>query len=111
MLQKDDDQHLGISIFYIEGCPISWTSNRQTTIATSTSEVEYIGQFNAGKGALWLKKFVHELGLQDVTPVTIFGDNQAAITLSKDPVSHSKSKHMDIKFHWQREQVEKNEII
>ena len=43
-------------------------------------------------------------------PVTIFGDNQAAITLSKDPVSHSKSKHMDIKFHWQPEQVEKNEI-
>ena len=58
------------------------------------------------------------IGLQDdvngKTPVTIFGDNQAAIliTLSnlKDPVSHSKSKHMDIKFHWQREQVEKNEV-
>jgi len=55
----------------------------------------------------------YETGLQDITnkiPVTIFGDNQAAITLSKDSVSHSKSKHMDIKFHWQPEQVEKNEI-
>jgi hypothetical protein len=51
--------------------------------------------------------------LQDITnkiPVTIFGGNQAEITLSKDPISHSKSKHMDIKFHWQREQLEKNEI-
>jgi hypothetical protein len=69
----------------------------------------------AGKEALWLKKFLHEIGLQNVTnkiPTTIFGDNQAAITLSKDPVSHSKSKHMDIKFHWQREQVEKkNDLI
>ena len=101
-------------IFYIEDCPISWTSNRQTTVATSSSEAEYIGQFNAGKEALWLKKFLSELGLQDVNnelPVTILGDNQAAITLSKDPVSHSKSKHMDIKFHWQREKVERNEII
>jgi hypothetical protein len=59
---------------------------------------------------------VHEIGqsiLQDITnkiPITIFGGNQAAITLLKDPVSHSKPKHMDIKFYWQREQVEKNEI-
>jgi hypothetical protein len=73
-------------------CPISWASNCQPTIATSSSEAEYIGQFNAGKEALWLKKFLNETGLQlqdDIngkTPVTIFGDNQAAITLSKDPV-------------------------
>ena len=109
LLQNGDDRHLDI-YFHINDCPISWTSNRQTTVATSSSEAEYIGQFNAGKEALWLKKFLHEIGLQDVTnkiPTTIFGDNQAAITLSKDPVSHSKSKHMDIKFHWQREQVEK----
>jgi hypothetical protein len=45
-------------IFYIEGCPISRTPNRQTTIATSSSEVEHIEQFNAGKEALWSKGFL-----------------------------------------------------
>jgi Reverse transcriptase (RNA-dependent DNA polymerase)/gag-polypeptide of LTR copia-type/GAG-pre-integrase domain len=99
-------------IFSINGCPISWSSNRQTTVATSSSEAEYIGQFNAGTEAMWLKKFLDELDLPNLstTPVTILGDNQAAITLSKDPISHSKAKHMDIKYHWQREKVERNEI-
>jgi hypothetical protein len=78
-------------IFSINGHPMSWSSNRQTIVATSSSEAEYIGQFNAGTEAIWLKKFLDELDLQNLStaPVTILGDNQAAIPLSKDPISHS----------------------
>jgi len=97
-------------MFWLANGPISWSSKRQSTIATSTTEAEYIGQFNAGTEACWIRKFLTELGFEQKDPTVIRGDNQTAIDLSRDPIQHSKAKHLDIKYHWQRQRVEEGDI-
>ena len=85
---------------------ISWSSKRQATVALSTCEAEYIGQTQAAKEAVWLKGLLNEIrpegGLQTVI---IYGDNQGAIALAKNPLHHGRAKHIDIQHHWVRGQI------
>lgn len=99
-------------IFLLSDGPVSWQSKRQTVVAVSTPEAEYIGQFNAAREAVWIRTFLEELGLRDLIaePLEILADNNPALKLSKDPTSHSRAKHMDIKFHWQRQEIERNTL-
>ena len=99
-------------IFWLANGPISWSSKRQTTVATSTAEAEYIGQFNAGTESVWIRKFLTELGFKHLASdaTVIHGDNETAIKLAKDPIQHSKAKHIQIKYHWQRERVEEGDF-
>lgn len=60
--------------------------------------------------ALWLRQLLSDLGFTLDRPLTILNDNNAAILLSRDPVHHDKSKHIDIRHHHLREQVEKGNI-
>jgi len=94
------------------GGPVSWSSKRQSTVATSSTEAEYIGQYNAAREATWIRSFLMELGLsyRDLIkePLVIKADNTAAESLSRDPTIHSRAKHMDVAYHWQRQQVERN---
>ena len=109
---KEERKSTSGYLFWLANGPISWSSKRQSTIATSTTEAEYIGQFNAGTEACWIRNFLTELGFENLVadPTVIHGDNQTAITLAKDPIQHSKAKHMDIKYHWQRQRVEEKDI-
>ena len=99
-------------IFFMSGGPVSWSSKRQSTVATSSTEAEYIGQFNAAREAIWIRTFLQELGYRDLIkdPLVIKADNSPAQSLSKDPTIHSKAKHLDIAYHWQRQQVERKAI-
>ena len=59
---------------------------------------------------MWLRKLVTELGSPQTTPTTIYEDNQSAIAMTKNPQFHGRSKHIDIKYHFIREQVNKGNI-
>jgi len=97
-------------IFSLAGGPVSWSSKRQSTVATSSTEAEYIGQYNAAREGVWIRSFLEELGYRDLIkdPLVIKADNTAAGSLSRDPTIHSRAKHLDIAYHWQRQQVERN---
>ena len=71
-------------------------------------EGEYIGQFNAAREATWIRLFLEELGFGDLVQkaTTIYADSNGARALAENPTSHSKAKHMEIKYYWQRQQVE-----
>jgi hypothetical protein len=79
-------------------------------VALSTCEAEYIGQTNATKEAIWLKRLFDkvrpELGLQAQATV-IYYDNQGAIALAKNPQFYARTKHIDIQHYFVREKVNK----
>lgn len=93
-------------IGYLYGSPISWSSKRQTTVAASSMEAEYVAGAEATKDVIWLRSLLRELGLNMDDATVLHVDNQSAIRLAHNPNSHAKSKHIDIKHHLIREQVE-----
>ncbi|GKF54652.1 ribonuclease H-like domain, reverse transcriptase, RNA-dependent DNA polymerase [Tanacetum coccineum] len=94
-------------IFYYGESPISWSTQKQaTTVALSSCESEFI----AATQALWLKRLLSRLTHSDKEKITILVDNKSAITLMKNPVFHGRSKHIDTKYHFIRECVERDDI-
>jgi transposase InsO family protein len=92
-------------LFTLANGPISWSSRKQRTTATSSTEAEYIAQCNATKEAVYLRQLLTELGRTPVGPTTLFADNTSAIALAQNPSLHSRTRHIDMQYHWTREKV------
>lgn len=88
--------------------PISWCSQRQPTVALSTTESEYIAASQTVKELIWVNLLLHELVPKKRDTPQLFIDNQSAIKLIKNPEFHKRTKHIDIKYHFIREQFEKH---
>ena len=92
-------------VFQISGGSISWKSRKQTSVALSSAEAEYMALAAAAQEALWLIQLTTELGSETTEPLTIYEDNQATISMTKNPQYHGRSKHVAIKYHFIREHV------
>ena len=91
--------------------PISWLSKKQPIVALSTSEAEYIALSSASQEAVWLKQLsTTTLRVSSNKPLTIMEDNQGAIAMSKNPIAHSRTKHIDIRYHYIREAIQEGLI-
>ncbi|XP_075170114.1 uncharacterized protein LOC142242423 [Haematobia irritans] len=97
-------------VFFIGNSVVSWESKKQQTVALSTTEAEYMAMSNASKEAIYLGKFLEELGYSDGSPIQLNVDNQGAIKLAMNPVYHNRTKHIDIKFHHVREVIRRKEV-
>ena len=97
-------------VFQIQSNTISWCSRRQSSVARSTTEAEYIALSNACQESVWLRRLFSDVELKQDGPTTIFEDNQGAIQLSKNPRFHNRSKHIDVSYHFIREQVQCNVV-
>ena len=91
------------------GGAVSWQSRLQRCIALSTTEAEYIAATEVCKEMLWMKEFLQELGLKQENYV-VHCDSQSAIHLCKNPMFHSKSKHIDVRYHWIRNVFEEKQL-
>ncbi|GJU34652.1 hypothetical protein Tco_1183006 [Tanacetum coccineum] len=92
------------------GCCLTyWFSKKQTALAISTTEAEYLSTGNACQQALWMKQALidYDVRLDDVP---IMCDNKGAIDLSKNPVQHSRTKHIEIRHHFLCDNVLKGHI-
>nr|GEY67742.1 ribonuclease H-like domain, reverse transcriptase, RNA-dependent DNA polymerase [Tanacetum cinerariifolium] len=98
------------TVFYFGNSPISWSSQKQPTVALSSCESEFMAATAATCQALWLQRLLNALISWKEEKVTIRVDNKSTITLMKNPVFHIRSKHIDIRYHFIRECVEKNQI-
>ena len=78
---------------------MAWQSRLQKCVALSTTEAEFLVIIEACKELLWLKKFLQELGLEQERYV-LHCDSQSAIHLSKNSSFHSRSKHINVRYHW-----------
>ena len=89
---------------------ISWRTSKQTCVALSTAEAEYVALSAAAQEAVWLKQLFIDLNINSNEPVKMYEDNQSAICLAENPKDHSKTKHIAIKYHYLRDLVANNEI-
>ncbi|GKD26557.1 retrovirus-related pol polyprotein from transposon TNT 1-94 [Tanacetum coccineum] len=89
---------------FVGSCLTSWLSKKQTALAISTTEAEYVSVEKACQQALSMKQALidYDIRLDDVP---IMCDNKGAIDLSKDPVQHSRTKHIEIRHHFLRDNV------
>ncbi|GJS40436.1 hypothetical protein Tco_0565479 [Tanacetum coccineum] len=89
---------------FVGCCLTSWFSKKQTALAISTTEAEYVSARKACQQALWMKQALidYDVRLDDVP---IMCDNKGAIDLSKNPVQHSRTKHIEIRHHFLRDNV------
>ena len=97
-------------VFTVGGGAISWKSKKQSCVALSTAEAEYIALSQAAQEAVWLRSLYVNLKLEMTAPTVVYEDNQSAICIAKNPQSHGRSKHIDIKYHFIREQVQQKTI-
>ncbi|KAI3669699.1 hypothetical protein L6452_41042 [Arctium lappa] len=97
-------------VFYLGNSPISWNSQKQPTVALSSCESEFMAATTGSCQALWLQRLLNALTGWKEERVTIKFDNKSAMALMKNPVFHGRSKHIDIRYHFIRECVEKNQI-
>nr|GEW41237.1 ribonuclease H-like domain, reverse transcriptase, RNA-dependent DNA polymerase [Tanacetum cinerariifolium] len=97
-------------IFYYGESPISWSTQKQTTVALSSCESEFIAATTATTQALWLKRLLSKPTQSQEEKVIIQVDNKSAIALMKNLVFHGRSKHIDTKYHFIRECVEREDI-
>lgn len=79
---------------------MSWRSKKQTTVALSTAEAEYVALSSAAQEAVWLRRLSTELGSPPKSPTVIFEDNQSAIAMARNPQFHGRAKHIDIRHHF-----------
>ena len=92
-------------VFKFSGCAVTWMAKRQKSVAQSSSEAEYFAAGVAAMEATWLRNFLSELGSPQKCPITLFSDSTSAISMSVNPVHRERTKHIDVKAHYVREQV------
>ena len=107
--QKDCHSISGFCFQYGSSA-ISWSSKKQSIIALSSMEVEYVAKTNAAKEALWLQSFINKVTGINYWPLTIRSNNQGAMALAKDNKFHSCTKHIDLRYHFICEAVKDGKI-
>lgn len=94
-------------IFQLYEGTISWSCKRQTCVALSSTEAEFVALSEACKEAVWIRRILADFGLPLNEPTTIFEDNQSCLKLIEEEKLSSKSKHIDTRFHFVKDYVEK----
>ncbi|KAH0720468.1 hypothetical protein KY284_005498 [Solanum tuberosum] len=100
-------------LFLLADGAISWKSAKQSVIATSTMEAEFVAYYEATIHALWLRNFIPGLGVVDTItkPLKIYCDNTAAIFFSKNDKYSKGAKHMELKYFTVKEEVQKQRVL
>ncbi|GKF12927.1 hypothetical protein Tco_0050853, partial [Tanacetum coccineum] len=97
------------SIQFLGDRLVSWSSKRQKSTAISSTEAEYIAMSGCCAQILWMRSQLTDYGL-GFNKIPMYCDNKCAIALSCNNVQHSRSKHIDIRFHFIKEHVENGVI-
>ncbi|KAJ1696040.1 hypothetical protein LUZ63_012738 [Rhynchospora breviuscula] len=94
---------------FLGGSLVSWSSRKQTSVALSTAEAEYVAAGSCCTQLLWMMQTLRDYELK-FQKVPILCDNTSAILISKNPVLHSRTKHIEIRHHFIRDHVEKGDV-
>eukprot|EP00253_Pinus_taeda_P010578 PITA_10578 len=108
----DLDQRRSTSgyVFNLFGGAISWMSKKKYVVALSTTEVEYMAATHASKEAVWSQKLCSSMGLVQ-GDIRIDCNIQSAIFLANNPAYHSKTKHIDVQYHFVRDMIEDKKLL
>ena len=92
-------------VFTLANGTVSWLSKLQTVVALFTTEAEYMATTQACKEAIWIQRLMEELGHKQ-KKITVYCDSQSALHIARNPAFHSRTKHIDVQYHFVREVVE-----
>ena len=106
----DDRRSYTGYVFCMARAAVSWESRKQRSVALSSTEAEYMALSECAKEAVLLRRFMDEV-FNRKEEITIFNDNQGAGMLSKNPVYHNRTKHVDIRYHFVRDAVLNGEVV
>ncbi|KAD2139056.1 hypothetical protein E3N88_41770 [Mikania micrantha] len=109
-IDKDNYRNTTGYIVYLGSNPVSWRSQRQSTLARSSTEVEFRAVASITAEVQWLNSLLSELGFHSNTTPTIYCDNLSATSYSANPVFHSRMKHLALDFYFVREQVQEGAL-
>ena len=101
----DDRKSTSGRCFYLENNLVSLMSMKENSVSLSTVEAEYIITGSCYAQLLWMKKLLHDYGISQDT-MCVFCDNTSTINISKNPIQHSMSKHIKIRYHFIRDLME-----
>jgi hypothetical protein len=107
---SEDHKSTSGCCFTLGSAMISWFSRKQSSVAQSSTEAEYIAASMGAREAVWLRKLLFGLFGKPLPPTTIYCDNQSCIKLSLNPVFHNRSKHIETPYHYVRNMVERDVI-
>ena len=94
----------------LNGGPVVWASRLQKTIAQSTTEAEYLALADCVKDVIWTRQLLSEFQQPQEFQTTVLSDNQAAIKLVQNPVYPQRTKHIDVRHHFIRDEQSKGNI-
>ena len=100
---QDDRRSTSGYVFMLGTGVVSWSSKKQPIVSLSTTEAEFIAATACACQAIWLRRILEELQFKQVEATIVFCDNNSAIKLSKNPVLHGRSKHIDVKYYFLRD--------
>ena len=95
----DDKKSTSGGCFYTRNNLVSWMSKKHNSTSLSTAEAKYIAVGSCCTRLLWMKKLLYDYGIPQEM-MSVFCDKTSAINLSKNPIQHSKSKHIEIRYHF-----------
>ncbi len=87
------------------GAAVCWLSQKQSVVALSTTEAEYVALATTAQQAMWLRQVLTDIGEKPDKPLQLLEDNQAAIQIARNPILHKRTKHIDVRHHYVREVV------
>jgi hypothetical protein len=88
---------------------VSWASKKQNSVALSTAEAKYIAAGHCCAQLLWMRQTLMDYGYKLIT-VPFLCDNESAIRMEDNPVEHSRTKHIDIRYHFLRDHQQMGDV-
>ena len=101
----DDRKSTSVATLFLGNCLVSWLRKKQSSISLYTSKAEYIATTSCCTQFIWMMQTLEYLLAKYEHPIIINCDNTSAISISKNLVMHSKTKHIPIRYHFVRDQV------
>ena len=97
-------------LYLISGAAVSWRSKKQTCVTLSTAEAEYMALASAAQEAMLMRQLMADLKNRPTRATIIYEDNQSTIRMANNPQFHGRAKHIDIKYHFIREQTQNGTV-
>jgi hypothetical protein len=106
---KIDRKSTSVTCQFLGRSLVSWVSKKQNSVALSTAEAEYIAAGHCCAQLLWMRQTLRDYGYK-LSKVPLLCDNESAIRMVDNPVEHSRTKHIDIRYHFLRVHQQKGDI-
>ena len=107
-----DRRAFGGYLFFLGDALVSWSAKKLPVVGLSSAENEYMQLTLAIKEAVWMRRLLGDMGEAQLSPTPIFTDSLSALAMaSPHAPHHSRTKHIDVQWHWVRERVRDREVV